>query len=87
MMNIMSECDNYIDLEKEVTRKVAAYAVSKCLDFRDAWKIVYKEYQHRTGCNPWQGPSNGIGNVSHQGHLDDLAAIVYELSIELPLDL
>jgi dihydroorotase-like cyclic amidohydrolase len=69
-----------------IRTKVGEWAKNKIIDFRKAWKIVYDEYQERTGKSVWAGPkhASGLDNVAYQGNLDILEAIVDELITPLP---
>lgn len=75
------ECKAGSQAEKEIRASLTKWAEGKAIPYRDAWTMVYKEYQDRTGVNPWKGISTGMDNILRQtGSLDELRAIVDELT-------
>lgn len=69
---------------RRIRVKITDWAKDNVIDFRQAWKTVYTEYQERTGVNPWQGQrGSGMDNILYQtGTLDVLEAVVDELTFK-----
>lgn len=67
---------------KRIREKAQKYAYEKGLSFSVGWKILYKEFQDRTGVNPYKGMRPPMDNIMNQHLLDDFEIMVDELVVD-----